>query len=394
MDGLFLLNMLDPEHHRSNQKWTHSHNNHGALHPVPGVHSRWRYNLGALYLAVGLTADRQVIDSIFSLSLYHIVPGVNRVSDPIFLSCWSGRLLASHGFRMEKHLSNWIWTKQYYYQRATGHEQLQTFANNDPHVLLVLTHEVLVVLESPFHLNCRSPYQLVACAAHVLDNDSLLRITRLYMTRYNWIFLDQNPDLLTATVKLICAQCNSFVINSACTCYILRSVLVLHLILQLSFSCQMWFCNCASPCLFFSPLVHLCPRCSTNFLLMPASSLVYLQSQSGISGTHFIPFFDLRFSVVHYFRSYCLDHELFLVVPADAVYTVHDCLVFLPLLICPPVTMDASPLRPAPPHAFPWPPSRRRAATAIVNTTDGDASPLRARGSTISHHLYTQAEHL
>nr|BAD03016.1 hypothetical protein [Oryza sativa Japonica Group] len=120
---------------------------------------------------------------------------------------------------------------------------------------------------------------------------------------------------------------------------------------------------------------------------MPASSLVYLQSQSGISGTHFIPFFDLRFSVVHYFRSYCLDHELFLVVPADAVYTVHDCLFFLPLLICPPVTMDASPLRPAPPHAFPWPPSRRRAATAIVNTTDGDASPLRARGSTISHHL-------
>jgi hypothetical protein len=195
-------------------------------------------------------------------------------------------------------------------------------------------------------------------------------------------------------VKLICAECNSFVINSACTCYILRSVLVLHLILQLSFSCQMWFCNCASPCLFFSPLVHLCPRCSTNFLLMPASSLVYLQSQSGISGTHFIPFFDLRFSVVHYFRSYCLDHELFLVVPADAVYTVHDCLFFLPLLICPPVTMDASPLRPAPPHAFPWPPSRRRAATAIVNTTDGDASPLRARGSTISHHLYTQAEHL
>ena len=42
MDGLFLRNTLNPNQHPRKQRWTRSHNNHGVLHQVPGVHSRWR----------------------------------------------------------------------------------------------------------------------------------------------------------------------------------------------------------------------------------------------------------------------------------------------------------------------------------------------------------------
>jgi hypothetical protein len=93
MDGLYLLNMLDPDH-RWERRLRSSHNNHGALHLVHGVADEEKIILSGCGPCSLSTSHR-----ILHLDCSYIVLSQvwTPLSAPIFLSCWAGRLRFPHG---------------------------------------------------------------------------------------------------------------------------------------------------------------------------------------------------------------------------------------------------------------------------------------------------------
>lgn len=98
MDGLFLRNTLNPDHHRRKQGWIRSPSSHGELHQVPGVHSRW----SDIVRAPPCPSPRARSGS-WGMILCGVSQVWNAFVVPIFLPCWGWSLARVHVFHM-----NWL----------------------------------------------------------------------------------------------------------------------------------------------------------------------------------------------------------------------------------------------------------------------------------------------